>query len=114
MLCQAVSVYLLIGLIGASSYALLEFAAPGSFRFGDTGESRDTGDDRFERFLDYSFTTLTTLSYGNIAPASPRADALASLQAVVGQVYLAVVIARLVAIEVSQRFAGGVQNRPEE
>jgi len=103
-LCQAMAAYLLLGMIGAMAYALLELAAPGSFRFPAAGEGAGaTG--RFDRFLGFSFTTLTTLGYGNIAPASPRADALTTLQAFTGQIYLAVVIARLVAIEVGQRAA---------
>lgn len=102
-LYQAVSVYLLLGLIGAAAYALLELAAPGSFGFRDGSPG---GEARFDRFLGFSFTTLTTLGYGNIAPATPRADAVSTLQAVVGQIYLAVVIARLVAIHVGQGGGG--------
>lgn len=99
-LYQAVSVYLLLGMIGAIVYALLELVTPGSFEFGDSGQPES---DRFERFLGFSFTTLTTLGYGNITPANPRADALTGLQAVVGPFYLAVVIARIVAIQVGGR-----------
>ncbi|MEO1584292.1 MAG: ion channel [Planctomycetota bacterium] len=101
-LYQSISVYLLLGMIGAMAYAMLELAAPGSFRFAEelAGDKA-----RFERFVGFSFTTLTTLGYGNVAPASPRADALSTFQAVTGQVYLAVVIARLVAIEVGQHQA---------
>lgn len=97
-LYQAVSVYLLLGMLWSLAYALLELASPGSFSFTDNSETTDA---RFERFLGFSFTTLTTLGYGNVAPATPRADSLATLQAVVGQIYLAVVIARLVAISVA-------------
>lgn len=103
-LCQAMSVYLLIGMIGAMSYALLELASPNSFRFAQDLVGTDA---RFDRFLGFSFTTLTTLGYGNIAPASPRADAIATLQAVFGQIYLAIVIARLVSIQVGQHASAG-------
>ena len=103
-LCQAMSVYMLLGLLGAMAYSLLELSAPGSFQFATP---RSDSHDRFDRFLGFSFTTLTTLGYGNIAPATPRADAIATFQAVAGQVYLAVVIARLVAIQVGQRAEGG-------
>jgi len=98
-LFQAVSAYLLLGFTWTFGYALLEFASPGSFIFGS--HSPDDGL-RFERFIGFSFTTLTTLGYGNISPATPRADAMTSLQAVVGQIYLAVVIARLVAMQLTQ------------
>jgi hypothetical protein len=98
-LCQAFSVYLLFGLIWAIGYALLELHTPGSFSIATTGLERE---DRFDRFLGFSLTTLTTLGYGNIAPTNARADALATAQATVGQVYIAVVIARLVAIWIAQ------------
>lgn len=49
------------------------------------------------RFVGFSFTTLTTLGYGNIAPATRQADSLTTLQAVIGQLHPAIVLARLVA-----------------
>ncbi len=98
-LCQALSLYLLLGLMWAIAYALLELASPGSFTFIGSGLE---GDARFERFVGFSFTTITTLGYGNVAPATPRADAISALEAVVGQIYVAIVIARLVAIQITQ------------
>ena len=95
----AVSVYLLLGILWAFAYAILEFTAPGSFAFG---VSQADLEPQFERFLGFSFTTLTTLGYGNIAPATPQADAISTLQAIVGQIYLAIVIARLVGLQVAQ------------
>lgn len=95
----AFSVYLILGLIWVFLYSMLEIAHPGSFNFGDRGVPAR---EQFDRFLGFSFTTLTTLGYGNISPATARADALTTLEAIAGQVYLAVVIARLVAIELSQ------------
>ncbi|MEM6749530.1 MAG: potassium channel family protein [Planctomycetota bacterium] len=98
-LCNAVSTYLLIGLAWAVAYVLLEALEPGSFTFaGDLAADQD----RFHRLLGFSFVTLTTLGYGNVAPATARADALATLQAVVGQGYVAIVIARLVAMQITQ------------
>lgn len=101
-LCQAVSVYLLLGLVWAMGYSLLETAVPGSFVFDGIAANESS---RFARFAGYSFATLTTVGYGNIAPASSRADAMSSLQALVGQIYIAVVIARLVAIQLAESFA---------
>jgi hypothetical protein len=46
----------------------------------------------------YSFVTLATLGYGDIVPLSPSARGLAILEAVVGQIYLVVVVARLVSL----------------
>ena len=52
----------------------------------------------FDRFLGFSFVTLSTLGYGNIVPLTPRADAMATSEAVTGQIYLTVMVARLVAM----------------
>jgi len=58
-------------------------------------------------FTYYSAVTQTTLGYGDITPKSPAARGLAILQTIVGQLYLAVLLARLVAMELSQRNPGG-------
>jgi HAE1 family hydrophobic/amphiphilic exporter-1 len=102
-LCQAVSVFLLLGLVWAMAYALLEMVAPGSFAFAGVDAE---GGVPYERFVGFSFTTLTTLGYGNIAPATARADAVANAEALVGQIYIAVVIARLVAIQLAESREG--------
>jgi hypothetical protein len=51
----------------------------------------------------FSFMTLTSVGYGDIAPAAPAARALAMLEAVFGQLYLAVLIARLVSLYERER-----------
>lgn len=104
----ALSIYLLLGLVWSFAFALLEIAEPGSFSFGG-GTTGPAGAD-FSRFIGFSFVTLTTLGYGNIVPTNPRADALTSTEALVGQIYLAVLVARLIAIQLHQaraRRAGG-------
>jgi len=53
----------------------------------------------------FSFTTLTTLGYGDIVPATPLARLLTSAEAVLGQLYVAIFIARLVSLETTQRTA---------
>lgn len=100
----ALSVYLICGLLWTMAYAVLEQLAPGSFQFPAGATLADP--ERFERFLGFSFTTLTTLGYGTIAPATPQADALTTLEAIVGQFYVAVVLARLVALHVLESTAG--------
>ena len=86
--------------LDAFAYALLESLVPGSFTIGGEPTPADA---RFDRYIGFSFTTLTTLGYGTIVPTNPRADALTSLQAIAGPVYLTIVIARLVAIQVGQQ-----------
>jgi hypothetical protein len=99
----ALSIYLLLGLAWTFAYALLEIAVPGSFSFGGVAPGPQGSD--FSRFLGFSFVTLTTLGYGNIVPTNPRADALTSTEALVGQIYLAVLVARLIAIQLQQAHA---------
>lgn len=88
----AVSVYLLMGLTWANAYALVESVNPGSF-------STESGDGAFTfpAFIYFSFVTLTTLGYGDITPITDQARSLAVLEMVSGTLYIAVLIARLVA-----------------
>ena len=94
-ICGALSVYLLIGLIWALLFFVIEFLLPGSFRI-----DQDVKLSVAPMFY-YSFVTLTTLGYGDIVPISPPARALASLEALTGQLYITVLVARLVALHVT-------------
>jgi len=100
----AINAYLLIGIAWASAYALLEAVQPGSFSFGgrDVTDPRDLS----WTFVGFSYTTLTTLGYGNIAPMTPQADALCTAEAMLGQFYVAVLVGRLVALQLSQQASG--------
>ena len=53
--------------------------------------------------LYFSFSTLTTLGYGDIVPLHPLARNLANLEAVIGQLYPATLLARLVSLEIEHR-----------
>ena len=77
-------------------YAILEIVQHGTFH-GLQGGSFDT-----QSFIYFSFVTLTTLGYGDITPLTSQARSLSLLEAVFGQIYLAVVIARLVGIQITQ------------
>ena len=100
-ICGALSVYLLMGIAWVYLYVMLELAVPGSFNFD--GETLLAGSASFQRFLGFSFVTLTTLGYGNIVPLTLRADTLCYAEAVIGQLYVAVLVARLVAMQMSQQ-----------
>ncbi len=91
----ALSVYLLLGVIWAMLFIMVEFLVPGSLRHGQ--EQALTG----AEMVYYSFVTLTTLGYGDIVPVSPSARALATLEALTGQLYLTVLVARLVALHIT-------------
>ena len=54
-------------------------------------------------FTNFSFVTMTTLGYGDISPVSPAARTLAWMQALVGQLYLAITIAGLVGIHIARQ-----------
>jgi hypothetical protein len=91
----AVVVYLSLAMMWGMLFILVEILQPGSITLGQTG------DDSFHFFY-YSFVTITTLGYGDITPTSDIARSLALLEAVIGQIYLVVLIARLVGIHIAQ------------
>ncbi|MFO1427427.1 MAG: potassium channel family protein [Steroidobacteraceae bacterium] len=96
----AIVVYLLAGLAWGYGYEILALVQPGAFRIGAGGSSDFLRPGLFRYF---SFATLTTLGYGDILPLTPMARSLATLEAVVGQLYPTVMIARLITLELSDR-----------
>ncbi len=94
----AIVAYLLIALMWAFLYMILELVSPGSFSFPDKGFWGET-----MRFEYLSFVTITTLGYGDITPVTDQASALVMIEAVVGQIYLVVLVAWLVGMHVSRR-----------
>jgi Ion channel len=91
-LFAALDAYLLVGVIFGVGYTLLDQISPGSF-----GAPLESNLD-FARGVYFSFVTLATLGYGDIVPASDTARGFAILEAVAGQMYLAVLVARLVSL----------------
>jgi amino acid transporter len=89
----AVCAYILIGLVFAIAYGLLEMFEPGSFRGITTTDPQLNWD-----FTYFSLVTMTTLGYGDITPVHELARSMATLQAITGQFYVAVLVARIVAI----------------
>jgi len=92
----AICGYLLIGLMWAFVFSLVETLRPGSF------VSEAAANLNLENLIYYSFVTLSTTGYGDIVPMTNQARSLSILEAVMGQMYLAVNIATLVAIRISQ------------
>lgn len=88
----AIAVYLLIGICFAYIYALIFWFDDGAFR--GIAEDVDSGTE----FVYFSFVTLTTLGYGDVTPVTVWGESLA----IVGQIYLTVLVARLVGIHISQ------------
>ncbi len=106
LICASLCVYLLIGLLCALAYSLIHFLDPKSFAFSFADESEVQlirfGGEQTIVAIYYSFVTMSTLGYGDIVPISSPARTCASMQAIVGQLYLAVLVARLVGLQVSQ------------
>ncbi len=90
----AMNIYLVAGLIWAYVFLLLNHFDPTAFHMPDY----ETLNKEVELFTYYSFTTITTLGYGDIVAQSAQARMLSVLEAVFGQLYLAIVIAKLVSI----------------
>lgn len=93
-LWAAINVYVLIGLLFAFLYAALAVVEPGAF----AGNLLQGEPDRVRTFLYYSYVTMTTLGYGDILPQIRVAATLAYVQALIGQLYVAILIARLVSL----------------
>lgn len=88
----AIILYLLIGLIAAFAYSAVYKVNPDAFSKlpGGSGE--------LDSWLYFSFVTLTTVGYGDITPLTRLARAIAILEALVGQLYPAIIIARFVSL----------------
>ena len=82
----AISIYLLIGIMWAGIYTVIEGISPGSF-----SGSSETPD-----LLYFSFVTLTTVGFGDIAPLTILVRRLAVFEAAMGSIYMAVIIAMIV------------------
>jgi hypothetical protein len=90
-----VAAYLLIAFAFAEIYLLLQMSAPESFRL-PSPDAAGIGPGLASSLLYFSFVTIATLGYGDILPFSETARMLAAIEAVVGQFYVAVIVALLV------------------
>ncbi len=96
----AVVTYLLVAVAFTLSFEILELQSPGSF----SGLPDAAGQDRARlasAMMYFSLTCISTMGYGDIVPTSDFARPLAVLEGVFGQLYLAVMIARLVGIHIA-------------
>jgi len=109
-ICASLCAYLLIGVFWANVYSFTAIVDPASFKFGlveeDGGETMRFGGAHSIYPIYYSFVTLTTLGYGDIVPISAAARMFAAVEAVMGQIYLAVLVARLVGLQIAQSMNG--------
>lgn len=96
VLCAALSAYLMLGLLWSFAYILVGRIDPDAFSYANPLDS-GTRMDGFNAFY-FSFVTLSTVGFGDIAPVSRVARTLAVMEAITGMFYMAVLIARLVAM----------------
>ncbi len=101
----AVCGYVLIGMMWAYIYSLIMLFDQGAFRFTSSVTTHTFQPDRnlidllHFNYIYYSYITLTTVGYGDITPVSNLAKTFAYMEALIGQLYLAVLIARLIGIK---------------
>jgi voltage-gated potassium channel Kch len=97
----AVAAYLLLSVIFAIAYSLLEYLYPSSFQMSYPLERFDG---RLNRsFYYFSVVTLTTTGYGDITAVTSFARSLVMMEALIGQLYPAILIARLVSLHVEAK-----------
>jgi hypothetical protein len=101
-ICGAVAAYLLIGTMWASLYQFIVLSLPGAIELPHMVNVSDPEAIRPHLFY-FSFVTLTTLGYGDIVPVHPGARLAVMLEALTGQLYPAITLAWLIAMQILHR-----------
>jgi voltage-gated potassium channel len=96
-IAAALCVYLLIGLIWAFAYSVLQTLRPAALRPDHAP---------IWEFIYYSFATLTTVGYADVVATSRIAKSFATIEAVAGQFYLAVIISQLISLRIVHATSG--------
>lgn len=99
-ICGAICAYFLMGIVWAVIFAVFYAVNPNSFDIPEAFMPLNDSDSWGLWTLYFSFVSLTTIGYGDITPLSPAAQTYAYLEAVCGQIFLTVLIARLVALHI--------------
>jgi Na+-driven multidrug efflux pump len=95
----ALSAYLLMGLIWAIVFSLFQHINPESFQLSEQMQASKSTVPIWAIY--FSFTTLPSLGYGDITPQTPATQSYAVMEAALGQIFLTVVVARLVALQIT-------------
>ena len=92
----AIAAYLMLAALFGKAYALIYYLIPGAFNISSAIAQLgpEVGDD----FLYFSVVTLTTVGFGDITPVAPMARSFVMIEALIGQLYPAILIARLVSL----------------
>ena len=99
LIYAAIAVYFIFGLAWASIYQVLEISNPHSFSLSNAEAS--TQNFVFQMWY-FSMVTLTTLGYGDISPVTMTARVFVVLEAIMGQFYIAILIANLIGRRIAQ------------
>jgi hypothetical protein len=97
----AVAGYLLLGVCFACAYSLIDSLIPGAFHM--SAADLRSGQAQSDAFVYFSVVTLTTLGYGDITAVHPMARSVVMMEALLGQLYPAILIARLVTLQMETR-----------
>jgi hypothetical protein len=100
----AIALYLLIAMLFAFLYSLAEELAPGAFNM--PGGWSQAASSSGEAFYYFSIVTLTTVGFGDITAVHPLVRSLVMLEALIGQLFPAILLARLVTLELETRRSG--------
>lgn len=117
-ICGSITVYLLMAGVFSVLYTIILELDPNAFRIPADIDDPDgsLGPDRLMAY--YSLVTITTLGYGDITPRGELARSLANLESLIGQLYLTVLVARLVGRHIStsiaERSVSSDADRPED
>jgi hypothetical protein len=115
---MSISVYLLLGLTWGFLYSLIYLLEPHAFSFAatdvlTTGLPTGKQEPVFPVLIYFSLVTLTTIGYGDISPLTMKARYAAIAEGVTGQFYLAILVARLVGMQMSRSMGQQTRNPPQ-
>ena len=108
-LFAAAGLYVLMAFVFAYLYALIAYGAPGAFVINAANNTH--GVTRWWHLLYVSFTCLTSVGFGEITPANDHARSLVMIQQMIGVLYFALVVSRLVTLR-TRRVEGERESDP--
>jgi Ion channel len=110
--------YLLIGALWGFMYSIINVTEVPSFAFTNVmllpPNPNLTQQSRLIPLFYFSFVTLTSTGFGDILPMAPLAKALAVFEAISGQFYVAILVARLVSLQIASGLSAGSDREPND
>lgn len=102
VIMESINGYLMLGLSFSIIIALISIVNPDAFSFPHLSTATNPGFSYFSDYTYYGFVTLTTLGYGDVVPLTSAARSFSIFTAITGQMYVAIIIAALVAKYLNQ------------